>query len=164
MTVIFLMLLGILLWQLYMPGSALRYYNCKLGRMKPHGSATFRFIPKRNIYVVSLTLRFERFNFCHGDLAPVLFYCGTAYNKEPSCALWLVFLFVLTNQIKKQKPIQNPGKHQILGVLRKQLMVFAKSSILDVCQSSEYSSKVNDNLYKIFQEEFNSFMTEVPII
>ena len=52
-TALLFMLLGICLWQLYMPGSKLRYYNCEKGRMNPHGSATFWFIPERLKYVVS---------------------------------------------------------------------------------------------------------------
>lgn len=62
-TALLFMLLGISLWQLYMPGSKLRYYNCERGRKIPHGSVNFWFIPERLKYVVSypvfLKIRFS---------------------------------------------------------------------------------------------------------
>ena len=66
LTTIFLLLLGILLWQLFMPGSALRYYFCRKGRMNPHGSANFWYISERDKDVVSypLSLR-EKFSLAH---------------------------------------------------------------------------------------------------
>ena len=56
------MLLGISLWQLYMPGSKLQYYNCERGRKIPHGSANFWVIPERLKYVVSYPV-FLKFRF-----------------------------------------------------------------------------------------------------
>jgi len=50
-TVIFLILLGVFLWQYYVPGTKLRYLICEAGRKKPHGSASFNYIPMKNIHI-----------------------------------------------------------------------------------------------------------------
>jgi len=50
-TVIFLILLGVFLWQYYVPGTRLRYLICEAGRKKPHGTASFKFIPLDKIHI-----------------------------------------------------------------------------------------------------------------
>lgn len=46
---ILLGLLGVLLWQLYFPGTAYKYWKCKQGRKIPEAMATFKFVPYRDI-------------------------------------------------------------------------------------------------------------------
>lgn len=74
-TALLFMLLGICLWQLYMPGSKLRYYNCEKGRMNPHGSATFWFIPERLKYVVSYPV------FLRSDFQSILIFKSLRRNE-----------------------------------------------------------------------------------
>ena len=50
--IILLALLGVFIWQLYTPGSALRKWNCKRGHLKPLRTGTFFFIPYTRPYDV----------------------------------------------------------------------------------------------------------------
>ncbi|XP_066920305.1 uncharacterized protein [Clytia hemisphaerica] len=76
---VLMILVVILLWQIYVPGTAYRYWKCRKGHKVPKASAKFDFIPYRDMSrrVKSSGLEFafeemvKKMNFKEGTMKPV---------------------------------------------------------------------------------------------